>query len=126
MLAKVIVRGDAASLAPRAVRALAEFDLAGVPTNRGMLQALLAEPGLVTGGIDTAWVDAHTAELVAAAPQTLLPEETPEVEAPTVEEVPDAVVAARPGVVVQVVVSPGDEVAVGAELVVLEAMKMEH
>ncbi|KAA9160904.1 ATP-grasp domain-containing protein [Amycolatopsis acidicola] len=116
LLAKVIVHGDAASIAGRADRALAEFDLAGVATNRGLLRALLAEPGLTTGGIDTGYVDAHTAELVAdVEPETV-----------GVQDIDGAVAAPQPGVVVQVAVSPGDQVAAGAELVVLEAMKMEH
>jgi len=113
LLAKVIVHGDAASVARRASRALAEFDLAGVPTNRGLLRALLAEPGLTTGGIDTGFVDARTADLAEPGPEP-------------VAEDSDAVSAPQPGVVVQIAVAPGDQVAAGAELLVLEAMKMEH
>ncbi|NKQ56026.1 ATP-grasp domain-containing protein [Amycolatopsis sp. K13G38] len=116
LLAKVIVHGDAASIAARASRALAEFDLAGVPTNRGLLRALLAEPALTTGGIDTAYVDARTAELAGE------PDPAPEI----ADGDANAVSAPQPGVVVQLAVTPGAQVAAGAELLVLEAMKMEH
>ena len=37
--------GTLEEAARRAVRALAEFDIAGVPTNAGLLQALLRRPG---------------------------------------------------------------------------------
>src|SRR6266566_1948500 len=62
LLAKVITTGGTLEeAARRAVRALAEFDIAGVPVNAGLLQALLQAPGL--GTLDVGWVDAHAAEL---------------------------------------------------------------
>ncbi|MEJ8280889.1 acetyl-CoA carboxylase family protein [Pseudonocardia spirodelae] len=115
LLAKVVVRGDAATVAGRADRALAEFDVAGVATNRALLRALLAVDGLTTGGLDTGWVDAHLAELVPGDDR-----------ADTDGAGPGAVVAEQAGVVVAVEAAPGDRVAAGAPLVVLEAMKMEH
>ena len=150
LLAKVIVHGTAGSVAGRAVRALAEFDLAGVATNRGLLRALLAEPALTTGGIDTGFVDTRTADLVAAAteragrigqtnptePAEQLAPAGPADRARSARPIPDtrsedavpenALPAPQPGVVVQVSVAAGDRVAAGAELLVLEAMKMEH
>ena len=49
LLAKVITTGGTLEeAARRAVRALAEFDIAGVPVNTGLLQALLQAPGLGT------------------------------------------------------------------------------
>ena len=46
LLAKVITTGGTLEeAARRAVRALAEFDIAGVPANTGLLQALLQAPG---------------------------------------------------------------------------------
>jgi acetyl/propionyl-CoA carboxylase alpha subunit len=63
-LAKVITGGGTLEeAARRAARALAEFDIAGVPTNVALLQALLRLPGL--GTIEVGWVDAHAAELAA-------------------------------------------------------------
>lgn len=170
LLAKVIVHGNPATVAGRAARALAEFDLEGVPTNREFLRALLTEPGLTTGGVDTGFVDARTADLVAAASEsagrstwTASPEagggESPadaeDSVSPASAEIAgrdidtagpgehsesadrrraaggaavpgNAVLAAQPGVVVQVSVAAGDQVAAGTELLVLEAMKMEH
>ena len=64
LLAKVITTGGTlAEAARRAVRALAEFDIAGTPTNASLLQAVLQAPGL--GTHDVGWVDAHAAELSA-------------------------------------------------------------
>ena len=66
LLAKVITEGGTLEeAARRAVRALAEFDIAGVPTNAGLLQALLRVPGL--GTLDAGYFDAHAAELAAEA-----------------------------------------------------------
>ena len=67
LLAKVITGGATLEEARRrAVRALTEFDIAGVPVNVALLQALLQAPGL--GTHDVGWVDAHAADLAAASP----------------------------------------------------------
>ena len=80
LLAKVITDGGTLEeAARRALRALAEFDIAGVPTNaallqallRALLRALLQAPGL--GLLEVGWVDAHAAELAAASPVSLVP-----------------------------------------------------
>ena len=64
LLAKVITTGGTLEeAARRAVRALAEFDIAGVPANTALLQAVLQAPGL--GTHDVGWIDAHAAELAA-------------------------------------------------------------
>jgi acetyl/propionyl-CoA carboxylase alpha subunit/acetyl-CoA carboxylase carboxyltransferase component len=172
LLAKVIT--DGATLeeaARRAVRALAEFDIAGVPVNVALLQALLQAPGL--GTLETGWVDAHVTDLAVAPAISLVPAANPHDTArvdqhdtarvdqhdtarvdqhdtaPTADppleaaevpsgaaEVPSgaaemppgyaAVAAPLAGTVVSVAVGPGDLVAAGDELLVVEAMKMEH
>ena len=113
LLAKVITTGGTlAEAARRAVRALAEFDIAGTPTNASLLQAVLQAPGL--GTHDVGWVDAHAAELSAGESE----------QTPTGGDA--AVYAPLAGTVVSVSVEPGDLVAPGDELLVIEAMKMEH
>ncbi len=119
LLAKVIVTdpgGSVSVAAARAGRALAEFDLAGVPANVGLLRALLARPELAAGTLDTTFVDRHLGEL--AEVDTAAPDAPP--------DGAGAVRSPRPGVVVAVEVAEGDSVAPGTELVVLEAMKMQH
>jgi acetyl/propionyl-CoA carboxylase alpha subunit/acetyl-CoA carboxylase carboxyltransferase component len=158
LLAKVITEGGTlAEAARRAVRALGEFGIAGVPTNTGLLQALLRLPGL--GALDAGYLDAHAAELAAeageadgvggAGPAGETEEADGAGKADGAEEVneageagragdraadamtgiPDgnaAVAAPLTGTVVSVAVTPGQLVAAGEELLVLEAMKMEH
>ncbi|MDQ0380899.1 carboxyl transferase domain-containing protein [Amycolatopsis thermophila] len=110
LLAKVIVTGaDPGRAAARARRALGEFAIAGPPTNIALLRALLAEP---VGTVDTTFVDRR------------LPDLAEDIAGPAAT--PGTVAAPQHGVVVQVCVAEGETVPAGAELVVLEAMKMEH
>ncbi len=134
LLAKVISQGGTLEeAARRAVRALGEFGIAGVPTNAGLLRALLRLPAL--GTLDAGYLDAHAAELVADAGEADGARETDGVgEAGGVggvggAGVPDghaAVPAPLTGTVVSVAVTAGQLVGAGDELLVLEAMKMEH
>jgi acetyl/propionyl-CoA carboxylase alpha subunit/acetyl-CoA carboxylase carboxyltransferase component len=131
LLAKVITTGGTLrEAARRAVRALAEFDIAGVPVNTGLLQAVLQAPGL--GTHDVGWVDAHAAELSgdAAPPDEERPgDAAAELRGGDSGELPGGGAAVRApltGTVVAVAVAAGDPVAPGDELLVIEAMKMEH
>jgi acetyl/propionyl-CoA carboxylase alpha subunit/acetyl-CoA carboxylase carboxyltransferase component len=133
LLAKVITGGATLEEARRrAVRALAEFDIAGVPVNLALLQALLQAPGL--GTHDVGWVDAHAADLAAASPPSPAVAASPAsppggLASSAPAEVPPghvAVTAPLAGTVVSVAAAPGDQVAAGDELLVVEAMKMEH
>jgi acetyl/propionyl-CoA carboxylase alpha subunit len=183
LLAKVIAwapnsYGDAVA---RAGRALAEFRIEGVATNAGFLRALLADPAVVANDVDTRYVEANAAALVAAAAS--LPNRWAGPAAPAVPGLPaggasaaragakvDAVdplavlahgksdgrmsggpagapvVAAQPaaaaaaigpegtvvvpapmqGTIVAIDVVEGDTVRRGQQLLVMEAMKMEH
>ena len=136
LLAKVITDGGTLEeAARRAVRALAEFDIAGVSTNVALLQALLRVPGL--GTLEAGWVDAHVAQLATASAISLVPaaadrQDTDPRDAGAVSpavDVPPGCTAVRAplaGTVVSVAVGPGNPVAPGDELLVIEAMKMEH
>ncbi|MHC1560069.1 acetyl-CoA carboxylase family protein [Actinomycetospora sp. C-140] len=119
LLAKVVVHdpaGDATSVLARAGRCLRAFEIDGVPTNLEVLTALLDQPGLAVGALDTGFVDRHAAELA--------PEAEDAVDEPDGDV--HAVRAPTAGVVVAVERAAGDTVGPDATLVVLEAMKMEH
>ncbi|GAA0263985.1 acetyl-CoA carboxylase family protein [Cryptosporangium japonicum] len=105
LLAKVIGTGPTLEAAvARVSRALAEFDLDGVPVNTVQLATVLAH---TDGTLTTTFVD----------------EQVPD---PAPVAAAGAVVSPVLGVVVAVSVGEGDVVPADAELVVLEAMKMEH
>jgi pyruvate carboxylase len=58
MLVKLVCRGaDFPTAVRRARRALAEFRIRGVSTNIPFLQALLAEPDFIAGGVTTSFID---------------------------------------------------------------------
>jgi len=120
LLAKVITSGGTLEQAARrAVRAMNEFDIAGVPANTALLRAVLQAPGL--GSHDVGWIDAHAAELAADSAG-----EPPDGDTGEPSGDGGAVRAPLAGTVVAVAVAPGDPVAAGDELLVIEAMKMEH
>ena len=124
LLAKVITDGGTlAEAARRGVRALAEFDIAGVPTNVALLQVLLRLPEL--GTLDAGYLDAHAAELAAEARAAAGVDGADEVDGAEGAGVA-GVRAPLTGTVVSVAVTAGQAVGAGEELLVLEAMKMEH
>ncbi|MFF3491797.1 carboxyl transferase domain-containing protein [Streptomyces sp. NPDC002795] len=117
LLAKVVAHapaGDFGAACARARRALDEFTVEGVRTGIPFLARLLDHPGFTAGGFDTGFVQRHLSEL---APPSTAPEGDAE---------PGTVTAPMAGTVVSVDASPGQLVAAGATLLVLEAMKMEH
>ncbi len=136
LLAKVIVSTEGTELpvlAAKAARALTDLRVDGVATNAGFLAAVLDDPDFVAGRITTDFVDTHAAELVAAAHARAhdgADEPAPAPEAIYTAPAPPAgtvaVAAPTAGVVTAVHADPGDPVAPGAPLVVVEAMKMEH
>ncbi|WP_027016105.1 acetyl-CoA carboxylase family protein [Comamonas composti] len=138
LLAKLIVHSSAphfAQVLARSRRALAECRIAGLPTNLPLLQALARRPEMDSQNVHTRWLEQVLPGLVAEAekiaasadPETnsdLNPSELPAGIAQPAPE--NAVLAPMPARVVQWSVAEGDVVAQGAELGVLEAMKMEH
>ena len=113
LLAKVITRSDdVGTAARRADAALGEFVVEGVPTNRSLLRGVLTDPGFLAGRTDTGFVARYL-------------NEHPGLFGDRAADGP-VVAAPLPGTVLTVDVSPGDQVAAGARIAVLEAMKMEH
>ncbi len=132
LLAKLVVHtrsprfGD---VLRRSQRALAECRIGGVATNVALLRALAARPEMETQQVHTRWLEAVLPELLVAAGH-LADEPLAAVarhEAAQPASAPEgAVLAPMPARLVQLSVAEGEVVAAGAELAVLEAMKMEH
>ncbi|HEY2179891.1 MAG TPA: carboxyl transferase domain-containing protein, partial [Caulobacteraceae bacterium] len=135
LLAKVIGRGPTLAQALlRTDRALAEFRLAGVETNIPLLRALLERPETAAGEATTRFIDAHAAELVAAA-AILRPHDVagagaavarPAAPAAVAPPGTEAVTAGLQATVGSIEVAEGDLVRQGQAVAILEAMKMEH
>lgn len=141
LLAKLIVHSHSPRfdhVLARSRRALAECRIAGLPTNLPLLQALAQRPEMDSQNVHTRWLEEVLPALVAAAEQAekiaisaddasnaeMNPFASP---AETAQPAPEnAVLAPMPARVLQWSVAVGDVVAQGAELGVLEAMKMEH
>jgi acetyl/propionyl-CoA carboxylase alpha subunit len=135
MIAKIIVHrpeGDLGALLRRADRALSETVIDGVTTNVGFLRALVRRSEVVAAEATTKFVEENSSDLYAAA-AALEPASRSDgmpLSAATAaggEPLPaDAIVVPMPGTIISVVVAPGDVVAKGATLAVIESMKMEH
>ena len=120
LLAKVIVSSDSArfeDVVAKARRALREFRIEGVETNRAFLLALLALPEIEAGHVTTRFVDEHLADLVE-----------PDFEAVGSIDESDTLTVRAPlqGRIVSLDVRVGDTVRPGTQIAVLDAMKMEH
>src|SRR5437870_9604312 len=154
LLAKVVARGtELPAAVGKAYRALSEFRVDGVATNLPFLRNLLRHPALGAYRVTTRFVDEHLAELLAAGDAghrpsaaglagakvdprdplaVLVHGKTAAAAPPAMPAEPaaseGAVVVRAPmqGTVVAVDVSPGDAVPAGGQLLVMEAMKMEH
>ena len=158
LLAKLIVHSDGglAEVLAKGRRALGELHVAGAPTNADFLAALLEHEAVRAGTVDTGFVEAAAADIVAglanAGPKATTPAAHAGAKVDTVdplavlaygqtergatsgrreldEDPGDGLLAVRvplQGTVVDISVGVGDQVARGAEVAVLEAMKMEH
>ena len=135
LLAKLIVQGDGdyPSVLRRAYRALCEFRLEGVSSNRVFLQNLLQHPEVQRNQVTTGFIEANAAALIGSADQR-----HPQLHADVSTEArragpADAVAPAgsQPlkapvqGVLVSLAVQPGEQISAGQQLAVMESMKME-
>ena len=115
----------------RSQRALAECRIDGVATNLALLQALAARPEMESQQVHTRWLETvlpallNASEKIAASayPSSASGQKDSNFSMSAPE---GAVLAPMPARLVQLSVAEGDVVAAGAELAVLEAMKMEH
>ncbi|MDM0046963.1 carboxyl transferase domain-containing protein [Variovorax dokdonensis] len=140
LLAKLIVHSaspDFADALRRSARALEEVRIEGVPTNLSLLRAIGERPEFTRQALHTRFVESHLADLLAAAQRLALADGAALRQGPAASasggaaEAQDddgtptlrAPMAAR---LVQFEVEVGDVLPAGAQVGVLEAMKMEH
>ena len=158
LLAKVIVQvtsGDLASIAAKARRALSEFRISGVCSNRDFLLNLLSHKEFLSGSWHTGLIEDNLASLCEHGqhperyaylaigstsssktdfvdPLAILTHSKRDIvnsslarETPLPEGL-QAIAAAISGTVVSIDVSVGESIQRGQQVAVLEAMKMEH
>ncbi len=139
LLAKLIVHSPSprfADVLRRSLRALDECHVEGIATNLPLLRAIAARPEFASQAVHTRFVEAHLGDLLAAA-AALQKNDTRQrrpaapstaAAAPPADEAGDGltVKAPMPAKLVQFEVAVGDVLPAGAQLGVLEAMKMEH
>ena len=139
LLAKLIVSSRSSHFADvlrRSQRALAECRIEGVATNLHLLRAVAERPEMARQQVHTRWVEqvlpalleaskkiADSARSISAGGQN---HPNTAAAAPTPTADPNTVCAPMPARLVQWAVAVGDVVAAGADLAVLESMKMEH
>ena len=155
LLAKIIVhvqRGGLVEVTAKARRALSELRIAGAASNRDFLLNLLASDDVAGGKWHTGYIEEHLAALCAPAqhprfhgesaatasmqrvdavdPLAILSvgkrDTAQSMDQAGLPEGAHAVGAAISGLIVSIDVRPGDTVARGQQVAVMEAMKMEH
>ena len=137
LLAKLIVTsksGSFAQAARRAARALRECHVSGVNTNLHLLQALVDRPDFANQHIHTRYVEEHLSELFAQTQvlakkhkrTTDAPSATAHSGAPVLKAHQNGVRSPMAAKLMQIDVRVGDLIPKGAQVAVIEAMKMEH
>ncbi|NWF28691.1 carbamoyl-phosphate synthase large subunit [Streptomyces sp. PKU-EA00015] len=128
LLAKVIARvpegSGFAAACERARRALGEFGVEGVRTGIPLLNAVLRDPEFVAGGTDTGFVEQLTGRLAGGQVEGW--SDGPSAAPDAVTGADGTVAAPMSGTVVSVDATAGQPVGAGRQLLVVEAMKMEH
>ncbi|MEJ1131101.1 carboxyl transferase domain-containing protein [Variovorax sp. CCNWLW225] len=137
LLAKLIVHSPSPHFADalrRSLRALDECHIDGIATNLALLRAIAARPEFASQAVHTRFVEAHLGDLLASA--VAFEKKSPRKNASEAGNTAPAssskdedgltVKAPMPAKLVQFEVALGDVLPAGAQLGVLEAMKMEH
>jgi acetyl/propionyl-CoA carboxylase alpha subunit len=141
LIAKLIAHGPTRDAAIDRLReALAETEVAGLVTNLSFLRWLVAHPAFRAGDTTTDFLTRFPPlsrasravtgpwrtpfRLNLPAPAVVAPP-SPEVDAAERGDEADEIASPMPGKVIRVLVAPGDQVEARAQLVVVEAMKME-
>lgn len=139
LLAKLIVHANAdyPAVLRRAYRALCEFRLEGVGSNLHFLQNLLTHPQVQSNQVTTGFIESHAADLISVPPeqqQQAHPHlyfqhagqaQTSQVTAVDTPPGTEPLNAPVQGVLINLYVQPGDGIAAGQQVAVMEAMKME-
>lgn len=131
MVAKIIVRtrgDDLSGLLLRAERAVSEAECTGVDTNLLHLRSILTAPDVQTWNVNTQFLDGFSSEDEHHSRVFEVQKATPK-RAARQTTVPDGctgLTAPIQAIVSDVLVSPGDRVLTGQELLIIEAMKMQH
>ncbi|WP_307617626.1 carboxyl transferase domain-containing protein [Variovorax boronicumulans] len=135
LLAKLIVHSPSPRFEDalrRSLRALDECHIDGIATNLSLLRAIASRPEFATQAVHTRFVEAHLGDLLAVA-AALEKHSKKTVAVPAAQAVVTdgdsdelTVKAPMPARLVQFEVAVGDVLPAGAQLGVLEAMKMEH
>lgn len=127
LLAKLIVNthgADFTALLRRARRAIGEFEIAGLETNLSFLGKLLGHPAVAANEVTTDFIASHIGELLP--PSERGAGEDAELVDSGYGDNLTTVTTPLYGVISVVKVSPGDVVQAGTELLLVEAMKLEH
>lgn len=137
LFAKVICHtssDDANEAYALADSALAEFRIGGVTTNLALMRAVLTHPGLTAGPVTTGFIEDNAVDLFDTASRL---EDLTNTNVDGFGSAPREVAGQGPegtvsipapmqGTVISLAVQVGDEVRAGADVAILEAMKMEH
>ncbi|MBW8715006.1 MAG: carbamoyl-phosphate synthase large subunit [Variovorax paradoxus] len=135
LLAKLIVHSPSPRFADalrRSLRALDECRIDGIATNLALLRAIAARPEFASQAVHTRFVEAHLGDLLAAAAslekhaKKIAPADAQAAAIENDDADGLAIKAPMPAKLVQFEVAVGDVLPAGAQLGVLEAMKMEH
>ncbi|WP_233559828.1 acetyl-CoA carboxylase family protein [Oleomonas cavernae] len=135
LIAKLIVqtpKADFPALVKAAAKALGQSRIEGVASNLAFLEHLLGEGDIAAVRFDNRWVERVAPRLAAAGAaraNRFFPAAPVAAKGPAAIDAPDGTVpvpAPLSGKVVVIEVAPGDAIAAGQPIAVLEAMKMEH